>query len=242
MGLTQIMCQNGVPRARLAMNVDGDDTPFAVQALSRFLISHTLVTRGALTPGAVVVSVANVGQSNDTLSVDDLSLKAQLPACRTRLGAFFAQSFRDSSVLDAFITEQNARYPQYRFFHVFPELVASELFEYAAFPFPMNWAIWLLMATPMARTPEAIAQVVVYVSFRRQVDGVKEEGDRGAELTRRPRSNRIPSNSWVGGLSGPNSTASRWASGRVTLGIARRYGTSSSPWPSDVEWVLTLCY
>ncbi len=158
------MCQNGVPRSTLQLNADGDNAPFAVQALSRFLIPHHLIQQRALAPGAVVLSVANVGQTLAGLSVDDLSLTAMVPACRTSIGAWGAQSARDSCVLDAFITEQIARYPAYRWFHVFPGLVASERFQYDAFPFPVNWLIRVFMRTPMARAPQELADLVVYVS------------------------------------------------------------------------------
>lgn len=157
------MTQNGVPRATLELNADGDAASFAVQALSRFVVPQALIAAGALAPGAVVLSVANVGQTLAGLSVDDLSLKEMVPACRTNLGAFLAQSARDSCVLDAFISEQIAKYPQYKWFHVFPGLVASERFNYNAFPWPANWLVQVFMHTPWARTPQDIANLVTYV-------------------------------------------------------------------------------
>jgi hypothetical protein len=156
------MTQNGVPRVPVVLNADGDASNFAVQALSRFIVSHSLVKAGALAPGCVVLAVANPGQDLAGLSVDDLSL--QHMACRTTLGAWLAQSARDSCVLDAFITEQIDKFPQYKWFHVWPGLVASEYYPFEAFPFPVNLVLRVAVRTPIAKSTQALADLIAYVS------------------------------------------------------------------------------
>lgn len=157
------MCQNGPPTGKITPNADGDDVGFATQVLSRFLVSYLLAHRRALSPDAVVLTICNSGQSYD-VPVDDLNLHADLAASWTRLGFFFAQSARDSTVLDAFMVEQNRRFPEYRFFHLYPEMVATPLGRYDLFPFPLDWLFWLALKTPLPRSPESIADVAVYVS------------------------------------------------------------------------------
>lgn len=78
------------------------DTVFAIQAISRFAVAYLLTERGALAPGAAVLSVADQGQSFDDLSVDDLSLARHLATGISPTTMFRDQSKRDSSVLDAF--------------------------------------------------------------------------------------------------------------------------------------------
>ncbi|GMK57163.1 hypothetical protein CspeluHIS016_0310030 [Cutaneotrichosporon spelunceum] len=194
-----IMCQNGVPRIPLQLNEDGDVSSFAVQALSRFLLPQALISAGALPPDAVVISVANVGKTLAGLSVDDLSLKSM--SARTNLGAWMAQSARDSCVLDGFITEQIARYPSIKWFHVFPGLVASERFQYDAFPFPMNWLIRPLMYTPMAKSTQSLANLVVYIAL---------EPDKTAEAAGNfvgPSMNALKPGAWA---SDPANRAALW--------------------------------
>lgn len=136
-----MLCQAGNPFGVIAPNADGDDTPFAVQVLSRFLVSTTLASRRALSPGAIVLSICNTGQNYDALSIDDLNLHRDVGAAWTKFGAVMAQSARDSTVLDAYMLEQNERFKEqgYRFFSMFPGLVKVELFDQNnTFPFPIN--------------------------------------------------------------------------------------------------------
>ncbi|BEJ17077.1 hypothetical protein CspHIS471_0604780 [Cutaneotrichosporon sp. HIS471] len=194
-----IMCQNGVPRIPVQFNEDGDASSFAVQALSRFILPQALISAGALGADTVVINVANVGQTLAGLSVDDLSLKS-MPA-RTNIGAWAAQSARDSSVRDAFITEQIKRYPDIKWFHVFPGLVASERFQYDAFPFPINWMIWALMYTPLAKSTQALADLVVYIAL---------EPDNAAQVAGNfvgPTMNRLKPGAWA---ADPANRAALW--------------------------------
>jgi hypothetical protein len=91
-----------------------------VQAVSRFALAHLLTTRGALAPGARVVSVANAGRDLPALRVVDLSLQAHAKRGRWAAGLFFDQSFRDSCVLDAAHLELQARHPEYAYYHLHP--------------------------------------------------------------------------------------------------------------------------
>ncbi|KAJ7476357.1 hypothetical protein B0H11DRAFT_2281706 [Mycena galericulata] len=129
-----VMCQSGRPTGRLdKLTADGLCPILAVQSISRFVIAYLLTTGGALSPNAIVLSVAHQGQSLDNLSIDDLSLKDRV-ATRSKTALFMDQSKRDSTVLDSFHEELNIRYPQYRYFHMFPGLVSSENFDYNGFP------------------------------------------------------------------------------------------------------------
>ncbi|KAJ7088432.1 hypothetical protein B0H15DRAFT_290829 [Mycena belliarum] len=157
-----VMTQSGAPKGTLIENADGHDRGLAIQAISRFVLAYLLTTRGALAPGAVVLSVANPGRTLDGLSADDLSLRGRVPTS-SKTGLFFAQSARDSSVLDAFHEELTLRYPQYRYYHLYPGLVRSrEGSEYRAFPGWLRYAAWLSMKL-VGATPDKYAVVPVYV-------------------------------------------------------------------------------
>lgn len=88
-------------RALELLTIPRHDTAFAVQAISRWAIAYLLTTRGALAPNAIVMSIANQGQSLDDLSVEDLSLKGRLAAGKSATAMFMDQSKRDSTVLDS---------------------------------------------------------------------------------------------------------------------------------------------
>ncbi|KAJ7445644.1 hypothetical protein FB451DRAFT_1104261 [Mycena latifolia] len=157
-----VMTQSGVPSGTINRNADGDETGFAIQALSRFALAYLLTTRGALAPGATVMSVANQGQTLADLSVDDLSLEAKLAAGAGKTAFFMAQSARDSCVLDAFHEELNTRYPQYRYFHLYPGLVASEDFDFDLFPGFLKYAVRVAMAL-VGTTPDQYAVLPTYI-------------------------------------------------------------------------------
>lgn len=157
-----VMCQSGVPTGTIDLNVDGIEKGFAIQVVSRFALAYLLTSRGVLAPSASVLSVANVGNSLDDLQVDDLNLTKKLGAGRWKLPLLIDQSKRDSSVLDAFHLELNARFPQYNYYHVFPGLVKTEDFTLSTFPFPMNYLSWLGLKI-MGITPEVFARTPAYI-------------------------------------------------------------------------------
>ncbi|KAJ6577213.1 hypothetical protein B0H19DRAFT_550016 [Mycena capillaripes] len=157
-----IMCQKGLPTGTINENADGYDTSFAIQAISRFALAYLLSKRGALAPGAAVMSIADQGQSLDDLSIDDLSLARRLAAGISQTTMFLDQSKRDSSVLDAFHEELNIRYPKYRYFHLSPGLVSSEQFDVNKFPGLMKYAVWLGQRL-IGTTPDQYAILPVYI-------------------------------------------------------------------------------
>ncbi|KAJ7660571.1 hypothetical protein B0H17DRAFT_1095066 [Mycena rosella] len=157
-----VMSQNGVPTGTMNKNADGYESGFALQAISRFALMYLLTTRGALAPNAAVMSVCNQGQSLDDLSVDDLSLEGQFTAGLSKTTFFMNQSKRDSSVIDAFYEEFNIRYPQYRYFHLYPGLVNTEDFDYNLFPGFLKYGAWLGMKL-IGTTPDQYANLPVYV-------------------------------------------------------------------------------
>ncbi|KAJ7088447.1 hypothetical protein B0H15DRAFT_291153 [Mycena belliarum] len=156
-----VMTQSGVPTGTLNENADGYDLTFAIQAISRFAIAYLLTRRGALAPNAIVLSVANPGQTLEGLSIDDLSLRDRL-ATSSKTGLFMAQSARDSCVLDAFHEELTLRYPQYRYYHLYPGLVMTEEFDYGIFPGWMRYGAWVGMKL-MGTTPDQYAVMPTYV-------------------------------------------------------------------------------
>ncbi|KAJ7507040.1 hypothetical protein B0H11DRAFT_1849552 [Mycena galericulata] len=157
-----VMCQSGVPNGHLdQLNADGLCPVLAVQAISRFTIAYLLTTGGALAPNSIVLSIANQGQSLDDMSIDDLSLKDRL-ATRSKTSFFMDQSKRDSTVLDSFHEELNIRYPQYRYFHMYPGLVSSENFDYNLFPGFLKYGAWLGMKL-IGQTPDQFAPAAVYI-------------------------------------------------------------------------------
>ncbi|KAJ7716971.1 hypothetical protein DFH07DRAFT_973756 [Mycena maculata] len=136
-----VMCQNGVHTGTINNNADecAKSLSFAVQAISRFALAYFLTTGGGLAPNTIVMSICNQGQTLDDLSVDDLSLKNRV-ATLSKTSLFMTQSKRDSTVLDAvhevhfhslckraadddFFEELNIRYPQYRYFSLYPGVV-----------------------------------------------------------------------------------------------------------------------
>ncbi|KAJ7170236.1 hypothetical protein C8R43DRAFT_1152796 [Mycena crocata] len=167
-----IMTQSGVPTGTVVDNADGYDIPFAIQAVSRFALAYLLTTRGGLAPNAAIMSVCNQGQSLDDLSIDDLSLRNRPP--RSHAKAFMEDSARDSSVLDAFHEELNLRYPQYRYFHLYPGLVKTEEFDASLSPAVFRIPLWLGLKF-MASTPDQYAALPVYVLVA--PDAKRELGD-----------------------------------------------------------------
>lgn len=57
-----------------------------------------------------------------------------------------------------------SRYPQYRFTHLTPGLVKSELFADNPFPQPLRAIFWILLKTPMAALPDQYAPVPTYIA------------------------------------------------------------------------------
>ncbi|KAJ7176199.1 hypothetical protein C8R43DRAFT_1118725 [Mycena crocata] len=156
-----IMTQSGTPTGTIVDNADGYDIPFAIQAVSRFALAYLLTTRGALAPNAAVMSVCNQGQSLDDLTVDDLSLRHR-SSKRSHVKAWMEESARDSSVLDAFHEELNLRYPQYRYFHLYPGLVKTEEFDMNLFPALARLPLWVALKL-IGTTPDEYAVLPVYV-------------------------------------------------------------------------------
>jgi hypothetical protein len=181
------------------------DTAFAIQCISRFTLAYLLTTRGALAPDAIVLSVYyHWGHSLDDLSVEDLSLKRRLRTQSTT-NMYKAQTRRDCTVLDSvnevrsvcslsnsfnvpimyFVPAQelNFRYPQYRYYCLWPGQHSPHLatgwapdahffdqlglvtgdFSASAFPTYLKVVVWL-GSKILAITPEQYANVPVYVS------------------------------------------------------------------------------
>ncbi|KAG8886259.1 hypothetical protein FRB97_006263 [Tulasnella sp. 331] len=158
-----VLCQNpGPPSGIITENTDGICNELAVQALSRFALAYLLTIRDVLAPEAIVMSIANPGLSLDSLTVDDLSLRGIRDSGRWKPTFAMDQSKRDSTVLDSWTEEMNIRYPKYRYFHVHPGLVKTETFNVDAFPFPLNWVVWLGLHT-FATTPDQFAAVPLYI-------------------------------------------------------------------------------
>ncbi|KAJ6536428.1 hypothetical protein DFH09DRAFT_1178992 [Mycena vulgaris] len=157
-----VMCQNGVPSGRIDLNEDGHDEPFAIQAISRFALAYLLTTRRTLATNAIVMFIANTGQTMQDLRVDDLSMADKLAAGRWKAGFFMDQSKRDSTVMDSCIEELNIRYPEYRYFTLWPGLVSSEHFSVSGVPFPLNILMWLGIKL-IGTTPDQYANIPVYI-------------------------------------------------------------------------------
>ncbi|KAJ7823068.1 hypothetical protein B0H14DRAFT_3875331 [Mycena olivaceomarginata] len=179
-----ILCQNGSPTAlNMKDNADGHDTAFTIQCISRFALAYTLTTRNGLAPNATIISICNQGQSLDDLSVDDLSLKRRLAARPSAPALFMQQSKRDSTVLDSCFEELNVRYPQYRYYSLFPGvyphktlpppsvlytqlksvgLVKSEDFDPNFFPGYLKWVIWAAIKL-VGVSPDEFAYYPVYI-------------------------------------------------------------------------------
>ncbi|KAJ7827237.1 hypothetical protein B0H14DRAFT_2367810 [Mycena olivaceomarginata] len=153
-----ILCQNGSPAGlNIKYNAEGHDTAFAIQGISRFSIAYLLTTRGGLASNAMVVSICNQGQS-----LDDLSLKNRLEARPSGPALFMQQSKRDCTVIDSCFEELNTRYPQYRYYSLFPGLPGqNEEFDPSFAPGYLKWVMWLGIRL-IATTPDQYANFPVY--------------------------------------------------------------------------------
>ncbi|KAF7341196.1 NAD(P)-binding protein [Mycena venus] len=161
------MSQNGAPAGlNVKLNADGrvksHDTAFAIQCISRFALPYLLTTQGGFAPNAIVMSICNQGQSLDDLTVDDLSLKARLAAGPSAPTLFMQQSKRDSTVLDSCFEELNTRFPQYRYFSLWPGLVKTEKFDPNFAPGYIKWFMWLGIRL-IGTTPDEYANYPVYI-------------------------------------------------------------------------------
>ncbi|KAF7362965.1 hypothetical protein MVEN_00648100 [Mycena venus] len=156
-----VMSQIGAPTGLIKENADRHDTSFAIQCISRFALAYLLTTRGALAPEAVVLSVYyHWGHSLDDLSIEDLSLKRRL-GTQSTTNMYKAQTRRDCTVLDSVNEELNFRYPQYRYYCLWPGLVTGD-FSASAFPTYLKAVVWLGSKT-LAVTPEQYSNVPVYI-------------------------------------------------------------------------------
>ncbi|KAF7364381.1 hypothetical protein MSAN_01098800 [Mycena sanguinolenta] len=122
----------------------------------------SLTTRGGLAENAVVMSVANQGQTLPELSVDDLSLKAPLEAGQSATTLFMNHARRDSMVLDSVFEELNIRYPQYRYYSLYPGLVKTEEFNFSIVPGFIKVLFWVGLKL-IGTTPDQYAVFPVYI-------------------------------------------------------------------------------
>ncbi|KAJ7628132.1 hypothetical protein DFH06DRAFT_1338583 [Mycena polygramma] len=156
-----IMSQKGTPTGSIKENADRHDTAFAIQCISRFALAYLLTIRGALAPNAIVMSIYYYwGHSLDDLSVDDLSLKRRVGTL-SKTNFHKAQTRRDCTVLDSVTQELNRRYPQYRYFSLWPGLVKGD-FSASEFPTYLKAVVWLGSKT-LAVKPEEYANVPIYI-------------------------------------------------------------------------------
>ncbi|KAJ7617685.1 hypothetical protein DFH06DRAFT_1145112 [Mycena polygramma] len=168
-----IMSQMGTPTGSIKENADRHDTAFAIQCISRFALAYLLTVRGALAPNAIVMSIYyHWGHSLDDLSVDDLSLKRRVGTL-SKTNFHKAQTRRDCTVLDSVtqrqaslsynlgLQELNLRFPQYRYFSLWPGLVKGD-FSTSEFPTYLKAVVWLGSKT-LAVKPEEYANVPIYI-------------------------------------------------------------------------------
>lgn len=75
---------------------------FAIQALSRFVVSYRLITMGSMSQAGSVMVVCNPGQSFE-VDVQDISLTSQKDRGRWKMALAASQASTASTVLDSFL-------------------------------------------------------------------------------------------------------------------------------------------
>jgi hypothetical protein len=127
----------------------------------------------------VVASVAEPGQANEALELDDLSLKrsyesySNVKTLSSRITRATAASLmrlcssrRHATRSTASSTLSQVRVEEWKVIQkadVAVGLVVLERSAFDAVPFPMNWVMWLAVKAIAAYTPEQIANVPAYV-------------------------------------------------------------------------------
>ncbi|KAJ7806547.1 hypothetical protein B0H14DRAFT_2821843 [Mycena olivaceomarginata] len=158
-----VMTQNGTPAGlNTKYNTEGHDIAFAIQGVSRFALAYLLTTHGGLAPHAIVMSIANQGQSMDDLEIEDLSLKKRIAAGPSATSIFMLQSKRDSTVLDSSFEELNLHFPQYRYVSIWPGLVKTEEFDLSMVPGFLKYGMWVGLKL-IGTTPDGYANLPVYI-------------------------------------------------------------------------------
>ncbi|KAK7058155.1 hypothetical protein R3P38DRAFT_3547629, partial [Favolaschia claudopus] len=166
------------------LNAEGHDPVFTAQCIARFAIPYLLAssspssphsqppttstptstsTKSFLAPTAVILSIYyHWGHTLDDLTVEDLSLKRIYGEGKlSTTNMYKTQMRRDCTVLDGINEEFNLRFPQYRYYSLFPSLVKGD-FNAREFPTYLKAVVWL-GSKLAAVSPEEFAHAPVYL-------------------------------------------------------------------------------
>lgn len=122
----------GPPTGRWSETADGLESRFAVQVLSKFAFLSGLAASGALSSAGVTICAP--GQGGKTFDGTDPGLNK---AHEQGKYGFLSSGARDSVVMDSVHLELATKYPQLRFYHLFPGFVHTKAASNSGFPFPI---------------------------------------------------------------------------------------------------------
>ncbi|GJJ09662.1 hypothetical protein Clacol_003886 [Clathrus columnatus] len=152
-----ILCQGGPPNGLYVPTVEGNDRHYAVQVLSRFVITYRL-TEGD--DPVVKNSVMAIMAPGYTISdFDDLELvKARENG---KFGILLAGK-RDSTVIDAVTEEFSSRIKNIRFMHLFPGAVRTSFARNSELPWILT-VLSTLVLPFIGRSKEEYAEIPFYL-------------------------------------------------------------------------------
>ncbi|KAJ3057408.1 hypothetical protein HK097_007587 [Rhizophlyctis rosea] len=150
-----ILCAGGLNYGPRRETEDGVEMTFAMNILSRFLLTHELQPLLAKAPGGRVVNVLGAGNGSNDINVDDLELKN---------GFNFIRAASLHATINDLLTKQFAkRYSDAAFYHFFPGMVNTNGPENNRFPWFVTLPAKIVMPL-IATPPEDVAEVITYVA------------------------------------------------------------------------------
>lgn len=172
-----IQTQGGMPNGRYETTLEGIESHFAVQVLSRFHLNYVLASSGTLKNTSIIILAPGGTQSE--FNLDDIEVaSAKNDGQYTQLGK---QGARDSVISDTITKSLQSRFPQIKFFHISPGLVQTDTTTNQGVPAPLrlliNHVVLPIAARTFGNTITSYADIPVFLAAN---DGrealVKEEG------------------------------------------------------------------
>ncbi|KFY28573.1 hypothetical protein V491_00396 [Pseudogymnoascus sp. VKM F-3775] len=159
-----IQTQGGIPNGRYELSSEGIELHFAVQILSRFLLTYLLATSGTLRDTSI--TVVGPGGAEIDFNLDDIELaSAKDNGSYSQIGK---HATRDSVITDTFTKSLQSHFPKIKFFHVAPGLVQTDIMTNQGVPAPMrlaiNYIVFPIAARTFGNTTTSYADIPVFLA------------------------------------------------------------------------------
>jgi len=153
-----IQTQGGMPNGLYEPTVEGIESHFAVQVLSRFLLAYMLASSGMLLDTSICIM--DPGGTQTAFDISDLELTLSKNAGRYALMG--KQVSRDSIITDTYTMVLQSRFPHLRFFHLAPGLVHTDVVHNQHIPWPLRVLFAWVIFPVVGDTVMSYAEVPVF--------------------------------------------------------------------------------